>query len=252
MNFYYETSTEEALKFLIRRKYEKPIIITSIGKDFSGRRFIEIVRKILGFDIIVLFFSNNKNHFEWIQNFQNCLYTNKASIYEEYITNYNKQDLKKLLSKVEKDYNITLKKFSFDFILYPNYKNEGDFSHLDFSSYYLRHVKIKNGNKYLCMTKDGKVIISEESCLWDITIYDNEITLLSNKFYLDLLEDNEGVIGFKYMVRWNFETENAYYYFIHPKKKTKRILSIENDDVKVNKEEAGNNEKFELIDVLEE
>ena len=252
VNFYYESSTEEALKFLVRRKYDKPIIITSVGKDLSGKRFIEIARKIFGFNLIVLFFSNNKQHFDWIQKFPNCLYTNKASIYEDYITKFNKKDLKNLRTKVEKEYNIKLKEFSFDFILYPNHKNEGDFSYLDFNSYYLRRVKIKNGDKYLCMTKDGKVVISEESCFWDITIYDNEMTLLSNKYYLDLSEDNENVVGFKYMKYWYFDNDGDYYYFISTKKKTNNILSIENNEIKVNKEKAENNEKFELIDISEE
>ena len=252
INFYYESSTEEALKFLVRRKYDKPIIITSVGKDLSGKRFAEIVRKILGFDIIILFFSNNKNHLNWIKNFPNCLYTNNADVYKDYITKYNEKDLKKLRGKVEKEYKIRLKPFTFDFILYPNYKNEGDFSQLDFNSYYLRHVNIKNGNKYLCMTEDGNVIISEVSCLWDITIYGNEITLISNKYYLDYSEENDNVRGFKYMVRWNFEIEGDYYYFININKKNNKILSIENNEVKVNKNKVGDTEKFELIDILEE
>ena len=42
MNIYFESCTEEALKFLLRRKYNKVIIITSIGLDLSGKRFIQI------------------------------------------------------------------------------------------------------------------------------------------------------------------------------------------------------------------
>ena len=146
MNFYYENSTEEALKFILRRKYDKVIIITSIGKDLSGKRFIEIARKILGFDIIVLFFSKNRTHLNWIQNFNNCLYTDKYDIYKEYITNYNESNLIELKKKVEQYYNIKLKKFTFDFLYFPNYKKQGDFNSLNYSCPFIRTVYIKNGN----------------------------------------------------------------------------------------------------------
>ena len=94
--------------------------------------------------------------------------------------------------------------------------------------------------------------MSYECCLWDITIYGNDITLISNKYYLDLSEDNENTKGFQYMVYWDFEKDGYYYYFINKNKNTNNILSIENNEVKVNKEIAGDNEKFELIDVFEE
>ena len=117
LNIYFEYSTEEALKFILRRKYNKIILITSIGLDLSGKRFIEIARKILGFNVIVLFFSANEDHLKWIQYFPNCLYSNCSDIYEEYITNFNARGLNNLKKKVEKEYNITLKEFSKDFIL---------------------------------------------------------------------------------------------------------------------------------------
>ena len=248
MNFYYETSTEEALKFILRRKYDKVILITSIGKDLSGKRFIEVARKIYGIDIIVLFFSNNMKHLEWIQNFNNCLYTNKADIYEQYITNFNESSLKNLKKKVEEDYNIKLKPFSFDFILFPNYKKEGDFNALDYNNHYIRTVNIKNGNNYLCMTNGGNVIISKEKCLWDIIIFDNEITMFSNGFYLWIKEDKENVIGYIYMKRWNFDKIDGFYYFMNKEKNNNNILSFDNGEVRVNKGIVGNKEIFELID----
>jgi hypothetical protein len=57
---------------------------------------------------------------------------------------------------------------------------------------------MKNYQRY------GKVIISEERCPWDITILDNEITLFSNGFYLDLNKNNGNTIGLQYMKEWNF------------------------------------------------
>ena len=102
MNIYFESSTEEELKFILRRKYNKIILITSVGLDLSGKKFIEIARKILGFDVMVLFFSANENHLKWIQQFPNCLYTDTSEIYEEYITNFNEKGLKNLKKKLSK------------------------------------------------------------------------------------------------------------------------------------------------------
>ena len=66
MNIYFENSIEDALKFLLKRKYNKVILISNIGKDLSGKKFVEIARKIFGFNLIVLFFSTNEEHLKWI------------------------------------------------------------------------------------------------------------------------------------------------------------------------------------------
>ena len=257
INIYYETSTEEALKFVYRRKFCKIIFITSIGKDLSGKRFIEVARKILGFDAMVLFFSNNRNHFDWIQDFNNFLYTNKLDIFFYYINNYNENGLKKLKKKVENDYNIKLKQFSFDFLLFP-WKKDDSVDYLTLNNNdicnYIRHVYIysESKEKYLIMENNGKVIISEEKCPWDVILYENEITLFSNEFYLDIDSDKETVIGYSYMKRWDFEiNENNNYYFINKEKEKNNILSIQDEEIKVNMNKVGKTELFKLIDIPE-
>jgi len=264
MNIYFESSTEEALKFLLQRQYNKVILITSIGLDLSGKRFVEIARKIFGFNLIVLFFSVNKTHLKWIQKFQNCLYTNKSNFYEEYITNFNKDGLEKLKKDVEKQYKITLMKFSENFLSYPNFKNEGDFSSLDFSNNdkYIRHVKIccKKKKLFIHMNKNGSVELSDEPSIWDVTIIDNEITLLSNGYYLDVSkrktgdkdEFGEELSGFTYMIIWNFKLIKNYYIFYFPKKEKENILSSKDNILKVNKIRIDESELFELLDVKEE
>ena len=264
MNIYFESSTEEALKFLLQRQFNKVILITSIGLDLSGKRFVEIARKIFGFNLMVLFFSINKVHLKWIQEFQNCLYTDKSSFYEEYITNFNKVGLEKLKKDVEKEYNITLMKFSDNFLSYPNFKNEGDFSSLNFSNNneYIRHVKIscKNKDLFLKMKENGIVELSKEPSMWDVTIIDDEITLFSNGFYLDASkikigdkeEIGEELIGYEYMIIWNFEMDKNYYIFYYPKKGKDNKLSSENNTLKVNKERIDESVYFQLLDVIEE
>ena len=262
---YFESSTEEALKFLLRRKYNKVILITSIGLDLSGKRLVEIARKIFGFDLMVLFFSENQQHLKWIQKFKNCLYTAQGNFYEEYITNFNKDGLEKLKNDIEKEYNITLMKFSDNFLSYPNFKNEGDFSYLDFSNNnkYIRHVKIscKNKDLFLKMKENGNVELSEEPSMWNVTIINNEITLFSNGFYLDVtkrrtrenIEIGEELVGFKYMIIWKFIMYKKYYMFFYSQKGKENILSSENNILKVkNNVRTNDNELFELLDVIEE
>ena len=171
INIYGIKSIEEALKLLVKRRKEndKIIFITNVGLDLSGKRFIEIVREIYKFNIVVLFYSKNKSHFKWIKEFPNCLYSNRTDIFEEYITNYNINGLKNLKVKIEKIYKdekLKLKDFSSDFLSVP----------IDNSIFsqkynpYIRHVKIfnKNQDKYLYMTENREVkttINDKEDCL---------------------------------------------------------------------------------------
>ena len=263
-NIYSMSSTEEALKFVVRRRKEndKIIFITSIGKDLGGKRFIEIVRKIYKFNIMVLFYSNNKDHFKWIQEFPNCLYADRPNIFEEYITNYNIIGLKNLKDKIEKKFkneNLKIKDFSPDFLSVPL----DDRIFRQQYNPYIRHVKIlnKNKNKYLYMTENGEVKTKNngtEECLWDVTFLNNTITFYSNNFYLT--EEKEKAIGQKYMFEWNYKelkfkndkNNEVHYCFINPQKEKNNILSIEDSNIKIYKTDIGKNEAFQLIDVLED
>ena len=68
-----ENSFEKALEIILRKKYNKIILISNIGLDLSGKRFIEVARKILNFPVIGLFFSSNLDHLKWIKDFPNVL-----------------------------------------------------------------------------------------------------------------------------------------------------------------------------------
>ena len=120
MNAYFESSTERALEIIQKKKFNKIILISSIGLDLSGKKFVEIAREILGFNVVVLFFSRNQNHFSWLQNFPNALYTNNAGFYRDYILNYNEKGLLKLKENIENVYNIKLK-FTNDFMKFPKF-----------------------------------------------------------------------------------------------------------------------------------
>ena len=120
LNAYFESSMEKSLEIIKRKRFNKIILISNIGMDLSGKRLVEIARKILGFDIVVLFFSANLYHLNWIQNFPNALYTTQNSFFEKYIMNYNEEGLLNLKKEIEQNYNIKLK-FTKDFFDFPNF-----------------------------------------------------------------------------------------------------------------------------------
>ena len=108
MNAYFEDSLEKALEIIKRKKYNKIILISNIGLDKAGKKFVEVARKLLGFNVVVLFFSGNSSHFSWLQNFPNALYTNNSSFYKDFILNYNEKGLLDLKKKIENQYKIMI------------------------------------------------------------------------------------------------------------------------------------------------
>ena len=259
MNAYFEPCTEKALEIIKRKKYNKIIIISSIGLDLSGKKFIEVARKILGFDVMVLFFSESEKHLEWIQNFPNALYTNDDKFYKKYITNYNEYGLKNLKKEIEDEYKVKLPKFSNDFLKFPKFVDKAYYSDLIFQEINdnFRKVIIKNkkNDKVLCVEKSKPNIkISFQSCngkssdlfLWDVTIIDNEITFYSNGIYLGVSTFNKKAFAEKYMKIWKFEIIGKKYKFFFENKKN--VLTVEGNRAKVKEFEKEDNQTFELLD----
>ena len=212
LNAYFESSMEKSLEIIKRKKFNKIILISNIGMDLSGKRFVEIARKILGFDIVVLFFSANLNHLKWIQDFPNALYTTQNSFFEKYIMNYNEEGLLNLKKEIEQYYNIKLK-FTKDFFAFPNFINEKEYKNILFEeiSENFKKVMIKNieYNNFLKMNENGEISIEKdekigsESLIWYVTMINSEITFFSNNFYLNI--DKSNLIGNKYMIIWKYE-----------------------------------------------
>ena len=110
--------------------------------------------------MLVLFFTANNKHLQWIQNFPNALYTNSTSFYEKYVKNYNKKGLLQLKEEIEQTYKINLK-FTQDFLSFPKFVNNEKFNNLIFEEIcpYFRKVIIKNKKtkKTLLMNEDRTV-----------------------------------------------------------------------------------------------
>jgi len=256
MNAFFVGSIEKGLEIILRKRYNKIILISNIGKDLSGKKFVEVARKILGFDVMVLFFSNNNNSFDWLQKFPNVLYTNKNNFYEKYITNYNKNGLNQLKKEVENEYKIKLI-FTDDFMKFPNFNNTEKYDNLIFNdnNENFRRVMIVNkfGAKALYM-EDGKVELKSilgleaDSSIWYITIIDNEITLYSNGFYLDADINKRIVKESPYMKRWKYELKDKNYSIYFEDKSN--MLTIDGGKALIkNEDKSQNNQLFDFIDI---
>ena len=258
MNAFFVGSIEKGLEIIQRKRYNKIIIISNIGLDLSGKKFVEVARKILGFNVMVLFFSNNKNNFGWLQNFPNALYTSMNKFYEKYVTNYNKNGLIQLKKEVENKYKIKLN-FTNDFLSFPKFVENKEYKDLFFNdineNFRRVMIKSKREKKALCI-ENGEVKFKSyqgsqiNSFIWYITIVDNEITLYSNEFYLDA-DKNEGIAkGYPYMKRWKCEKKiNNYSLYFDDKN---YMLTIEGENALLrNENKYQNNQLFSFIDVQE-
>ena len=136
-NIYPCETTNEALELIRKKKYNKIILISNVGTDLGGKKFVDEARKIIGNDVIALFLAYNIKHLDWIKNYKNALFSNKPNFYEEYLNCFNdefydKEDkILELKETIENHYKV---KFNFDdnFLYYPKYKDSGSFSELTF------------------------------------------------------------------------------------------------------------------------
>jgi hypothetical protein len=257
INVYIENSTEKALELIERKKFNKIILISSIGLDLSGKTFVETARKILGFDVMVLFFSANNNHLKWIQNFPNALYTNTITYYEKYVRNYNEKGLLSLKKEIEKNYKISLK-FTENFLQFPKYIDNKDYMNVKFKEEcpYFKKVIIKNkkSKKAIFMNEDKdrtvKLVSYKgqdiKSLTWYVTLINDEITLFSNNSYLDYDKENNMVKGFQFMKRWKYQKENEYYYFYY--ENNNQILTIKGENLIVRNTSIKDAQLFDLVE----
>ena len=139
-NIYPCETSEEALKLIKRKKYNKIILLSNIGQDLGGKKFVDEARKIIKNDVIVLFSAYDEDHLKLVQKYKNALFSNDPLLFEEYLKCFSpnfsgleiKNNILALKEKVENFYDV---KFNFDdkFIHYPLYKDSGKYSDLTFN-----------------------------------------------------------------------------------------------------------------------
>ena len=256
MNVFFESNTEKAIEIIKRKKYNKVILISSCQGNV-GKKFVDIVRKILGFDIVVLFYSANTNNLNWIQKYPNALYTNTDSFYKTYITNYNKQGLFDLKKEMDNYYRCKLN-LNDNCLDYPKAKEAetNTYETLIFEDINpcFRKVFIKSGviKKAFIMEKGmpkfkdylGKDI---DEFFWYITIINGEITLFSNDFYLSV-DDNKNIKGSEWMTNWKYEEKNNKFLLYYIDKNN--VLTLDGNNARLEKENSNKIKKFELFDYI--
>ena len=130
INVYGVGEFDEALKIIRRKKYNKVILLSNVGPDIERvKQFINDIRTILQFNVVVLFFTQSLEHLNWLKDFPNALFTTMNTHFEEYILNFNKNGLNTLKSKIESQYGMELKQFNAD-LSYPlfNQANSSDYN----------------------------------------------------------------------------------------------------------------------------
>ena len=264
MNLYFENSLEKALELVKRKKFNKIILISNIGKDLSGKRFVEISRNLFGFPIIILFFSNNPSHLSWLKDFPNVLFTNNKNIIQQYIMNYNEKGILALKNEIEKINNIKLK-FTNDFFSYKYIIKNNNYKNIIFEEInpHFRKVTIKNikTSNLLCMDYLGNIIFLPQknikdnySYIWYITILDNEITFYNNQFYLGINPKEKKVVKEEFMKKWKFNIiEKTLYYFFYYENES-NILTENNNQalVQIQIDKRYYNQLFVISDIIED
>ena len=137
-NVYPCETSEEALELVKRKKYNKIILLSNVGTDLGGKKFIEKAREIIGNEVIALFLAYSTSHLKWIKSFKNALFANGPTFYEDYLQCFEennnddiKRKLKNLINKTEDHYNV---KFNFNdnYLYYPYFKVSGKYSDMSF------------------------------------------------------------------------------------------------------------------------
>ena len=131
-NVYTFSDTNEALKYVNRKKYNKIILISNVGTDFGGQKFVTAARQIIGGNVIALFNAYNTQHLRWITQWKNTLFLNNDKLFGEYLDSFsNETKMRGFIAKLEKIYNV---RFNFDknFLTFPQFREKGYYSELSF------------------------------------------------------------------------------------------------------------------------
>ena len=263
MNIYFETNTESALEIVKKKRFNKIILITSIGLDLSGLKFVEVARGILGFDAVVLFFSQNKDYLKYIQKIPNSLYTDNMAFFQEYIMNYNKEGLYRLKNKIEQQYKINLN-FTANYLQFPKFINQNEYKNIIFRepNPFFKKVIIKNSengsifymneNRNVSFGFIQKIDNSNVNLyLWYITMVRNEITLYSRGNYLGGNLQQRTALGDKYMQRYNFGKINNNEYIIYYQNQNNILTMYGNYATLQNPNPNWNNQRFQFFELAE-
>ena len=142
---YYCSTTEEALKLIDRKKYNKIILITN-GNN-NGEYFINKAREIIGANTIALVSCYlPKKHLSWVKQLPNTLISNSLDFFKDFLL-YSvlekKDKIMELKHNIEVKYNNILNNFNEnDLFRFPNFKPYGNYRDLKFNPIYNKSLTI--------------------------------------------------------------------------------------------------------------
>ena len=132
---YYVKTTEEGLKLIDRKKYNKIIIITNAGNN--GEEFINESRKILGANSIALVSCYiPKRYLGWISKLSNTFIGNEIDFIKEFLLYSileNRDKMVELKNRNEEKFKIKLEQFNKDELFkFPHFMQKGNYRDLKF------------------------------------------------------------------------------------------------------------------------
>ena len=122
---YTESNSKDALKLVYRKRFNKIIIITNVGTNLEGKKYVDKVRQILGFNVAALFFTDDMKHLEWIKDYPNGLFCMDDYTIKKYIFNYGIDAYNDIRNNVRDFYGVELQEpqNAFDYPLFEQYKD---------------------------------------------------------------------------------------------------------------------------------
>ena len=120
---YTESNSKDALKLVYRKRFNKIIIITNVGTNLEGKKYVDKVRQILGFNVAALFFTDDMKHLEWIKDYPNGLFCMDDYTIKKYIFNYGIDAYNDIRNNVRDFYGVELQEpqNAFDYPLFEQY-----------------------------------------------------------------------------------------------------------------------------------
>ena len=123
---YYIENTEEALKLIDRKKYNKVIVISNGNNDGAG--FIKEARKIIGANTIAAISAYIITKYtDIVKDMENVLLLKGMNVHEKFIECIKKNDVnlyEELRKEINTNYNCNLPEATEDLFNYPKFKGE--------------------------------------------------------------------------------------------------------------------------------
>ena len=127
-NLYTENNSKDALRLVWRKRFNKIIIITNVGNNLEGKKYVDKVRQILQFNVVALFFTNDYRHLDWIKDYPNGLFCMDDYTIKKYIFHFDEDGYNDIKNTVKEFFGVELKKpeNAFDYPLFEKYKDDID------------------------------------------------------------------------------------------------------------------------------